>query len=113
MLELYNRISELAAQKHLSLNALAKVAEVPASAFYDLKSGRIKDLSRKTAEKIATALDVSVEELYGTKKAPDATAPEADERFMKIWAIYSSLPETERENADKYLAFLLENQKND
>ncbi len=113
MLDLYNRIAALAAEKGLTLNALAKKAKITPSSFYDLKSGRIQDLSRKTAEKIATALEISVEELYKSKIAPDADAPEADERFMRIWAIYSALPDADRENADKYLAFLLDTQKSE
>ena len=112
-MDLYNRITALAAVKGLTLNALAKRAKITPSTFYDLKSGKTKNFSRKTAEKIAAALGTSVEELYSTKKATDATALEADERFMRIWAIYSALSDVNRENVDKYIAFLLDCQKSE
>ncbi len=71
---------------------------------------------------LSNALNVSEAWLMGydvpmaritEEKAPEAEASKADERFEKIWAMYSALSDSEKDAADKYLAFLLESQKND
>lgn len=106
MLDLYNRVKDLSKSKGLSLNGLAKKAKITPSTFYDLKSGRIQDFSRKTAEKIATALEISVDELYGkTEKPPDAEASRAKkhEEFIEI---LETLPEEKQQAVLDYLRYV-------
>lgn len=71
---------------------------------------------------LSNALNVSEAWLMGydvpmartiEEKTPEAEAPRVDERFEKMWAMYSALSDSEKDAADKYLAFLLDSQKND
>lgn len=93
---------------------ISKISGVSQATLSDWKNG--KSMPRnKTLKKLADCLGVSVGYLKGekTEKAPDAEAPRADERFKKMWAMYSSLSDEDKDAADKYLAFLSNNQKND
>lgn len=103
-MEFYERIKYLAKEKGFSVCSLCKSAGVPTSVLYDIKSGRKQGLSRSTAEKIAAVLNVSVDELYGKEKAPDAEASEAE--FQEAINLLKQLSETERQNAIDYLKFL-------
>lgn len=77
------------------------------------ESGNIKSLRQGRISQLAEILNVSPSALMGwEEKSPETEAPRADERFDKIWAMYSSLSDEDKDAADKYLAFLSENQKN-
>ena len=107
-MELYERIKELAQLNGLSVCGLCKIAGVPSSVLYEIKSGRKKDLRRVTAEKLATALEISVDELYGKEKTPDAVAPR-EEKYNEIFNLLSALPEEKIAEAVRYLKYLAEN----
>lgn len=108
-MDLYNRIDELCKSKGLSIYKVCKLAGISFSVIYDLKSGKKADLNRKTAEKIATVLEISVDELYGEKqKTPDAVAPR-EEKYNEIFNLLSALPEEKFAEAVRYLKYLAEN----
>lgn len=65
MSELYKRIEELAKNNGLTVNALRLKAGVSQTTLSELKSGRTQDLSRKTAQKLADVLGITVDDLYG------------------------------------------------
>ena len=105
---LYERIESLAKEKGFSVCGLCKTAGVPHSTIYELKSGKKVDLNRKTTEKLATALEITVDELYGKEKSPDAEAPR-DKKYDEIFSLLASLPEEKIAEAVRYLKYLAEN----
>lgn len=105
---LYERIESLAKEKGFSVCGLCKTAGVPHSTIYELKSGKKVDLNRKTTEKLATALEITVDELYGKEKSPDAVAPR-EEKYNEIFNLLSALPEEKIAEAVRYLKYLAEN----
>lgn len=107
-MDLYNRIDELCKGKGLSIYKVCKLANISFSVIYDLKSGKKVDLNRKTAEKLATALEITVDELYGKEKSPDAEAPR-DKKYDEIFSLLASLPDEKIAEAVRYLKFLAEN----
>lgn len=83
-MNLYERIEQLAEQKGLTICGLCKKAKVAASSIYEIRSGRKSGISRNTAEKLATALEISVDELYGKEKTPDTQVSEVDLRIANV-----------------------------
>ena len=104
--DLYNRIDELCKGKGLSIYKVCKLANISFSVIYDLKSGKKVDLNRKTAEKLATALEITVDELYGKEKTPDAEAPR-DSQYNEIFNLFYGLSEDNVSLAVKGLAYLV------
>lgn len=102
-------------QLGLTLEEVGKAVGVSKTTVQRWESGNISNLRRDKIAKLAEALKLSPISLVGIEdeKAPEAEASKADERFEKIWAMYSALSDSEKDAADKYLAFLLESQKND
>lgn len=88
-MDLYNRIDELCKGKGLSIYKVCKLANISFSVIYDLKSGKKVDLNRKTAEKLATALEITVDELYGKEKTPDTKVSEVEERIIDLFNVMS------------------------
>lgn len=107
-MSLYESILLLVKEKGLTICGLCKKAGVPTSVLYDIKSGRKQGLSRGTAEKIASALEISVDELYGKEKSPDAEAPR-DEKINEIISLLEALPEEKAAEAVRYLKYLADN----
>lgn len=66
MSNLYDRITEMAAEKGMTAYSLCQQAGVTRSRMSDLKSGRVKTLSSDVLRRLAAALGTSVEYLlYG------------------------------------------------
>ena len=86
-MNLYERIEQLAEQKGLTICGLCKKAKVAASSIYEIRSGRKSGISRKTAEKLATALEITVDELYGKEKTPDTKVSEVDLRIANVFKV--------------------------
>jgi transcriptional regulator with XRE-family HTH domain len=84
---LYERIESLAKEKGFSVCGLCKTAGVPHSTIYELKSGKKVDLNRKTTEKLAMALEITVDELYGKEKTPDTNVSEVDLRIANVFKV--------------------------
>lgn len=106
MVDLYERIEELCKNQKISISKLCTLAGVSSSVIYDIKSGRKQGLNRKTAEKIASVLQVSVDELYGeAEKAPDAETPRA-KRNDEFIEIFESLPEEKQKAVLDYLRYV-------
>ena len=61
---LYRNIEMLCLERGITVTKLCVEANVSRSSITDLKMGRIKDLSRETAKKIADYLGVTIAELY-------------------------------------------------
>ena len=108
LVNLYDKIQELCKNANLSVNKMCIKAGIRSSVLYDLKSGKKSDLNRKTAEKIATALEITVDELYGKEKTPDAEAPR-DKKYDEIFSLLASLPDEKIAEAVRYLKYLAEN----
>lgn len=64
--KIYNRIENLCAARGVNITSMCKAAGVPRSALSDYKAGRIKSLSADKLQKIASYLDVSIDEILGT-----------------------------------------------
>lgn len=106
MFSLYERIEELCKKEKMSIAKMCTKAGVSSSVIYDIKSGRKQGLNRKTAEKLAEVLNITVDELYGeTEKAPDAETPRAKENdeFIKI---FETLPEEKQQQVLDYLQYV-------
>jgi transcriptional regulator with XRE-family HTH domain len=106
LVNLYDKIQELCKNANLSVNKMCIKAGIRSSVLYDLKSGKKSDLNRKTAEKIATALEITVDELYGKEKTPDAEAPR-DSKYNEIFNLFYGLSEDNISLAVKGLAYLV------
>lgn len=80
MSELYNRIESICTSRNTNVTALCKEAGVARATLSELKAGRSKTLTLETAEKLASVLEISVDELLGKDigKAPALT--KKDER---------------------------------
>ena len=87
-----------------SVAALAKEVNIPVTTLYDVISERTVKLSVDNSQKLADFMGISVDELYGKEKAPDAEASEAE--FQEAINLLKQLSETERQNAIDYLKFL-------
>lgn len=102
---LYERIELLAKEKGFSICGLCKKASVPHSTIYELKSGKKVDLNRKTTEKLATVLEISVDELYGTEKSfiPEGFTPlPGTKKVPRLGVISCGDPINSEENFDGY-----------
>lgn len=81
-MDLYNHIEELAKKKGIkSVQQLCEQANVSRSIMTELRKGRSKTISQKTAEKLCVALDVSMDELLGTAPAPERPVTDDDIKF--------------------------------
>ena len=114
MVDLYNVILDLCEKKGISGGKMCSDIGLSRSFMTELKKGRAKTITYSTAHKLAEYFNVSIDYFNPeAEKTPDAEASRAGEKFEKIWAMYSALSDSEKEAADRYLAFLLESQKND
>lgn len=59
---MWDKLSQILAERHMTMYQLAKISGVNKSHFSDLKSGKIKNLSWINMKKIADALEVSLDE---------------------------------------------------
>lgn len=59
---LWENINRILEEKNMSIYELTLKAGISKNALYELKSGRVKDLTFKTISKIADALEVSLDE---------------------------------------------------
>lgn len=93
MSDLYNRILALCEEKNISGYRLCKDAGVQPSVLTDLKMGRQAGLSAKNADKLASALGVSVSYLLGTetKEAPALTEKDRRDVAKDVYQIMQSL----------------------
>lgn len=88
-MNLYDKIQELCKNANLSVNKMCIKAGIRSSVLYDLKSGKKSDLNRKTAEKIATALEITVDELYGKEKTPDTEMSGVEQKIIELFDVMS------------------------
>lgn len=110
-MNLYERIEQLCKRQSLSINKMCEKAGIRSSILYDIKSGKKQGVSRATAEKIANALRISVDELYGEKeKTPDAEAPR-DIENAKFNELLATLPAEEQQKVYDYLQFVADKYK--
>lgn len=69
MFDLYSNIERLAKEAgYKNITALCKDAGIPRSTLTELKKGRTQKLLPETANKIADALNVSLDRVYGRKE---------------------------------------------
>lgn len=69
MFDLYSNIERLAKEAgYKNITALCKEAGIPRSTLTELKKGRTQKLLPETANKIADALNVSLDRVYGRKE---------------------------------------------
>lgn len=110
MADLYEKIKLLADNVGLSINQLCKKSGVAPSTLSELKTGHIKDLSRKNAERIAAALGVMVGDLYD-EQAPDSTElssveQKQNELFEKRKLLFDLSGKATEEDLDKFIKML-------
>lgn len=104
-MNLYERIEQLSKSNGLSVNKMCEKAGIRSSIMYDIKSGKKQGLSRATAEKIANALEVSVDELYGTEKSsfPEGFLPlPVTKKVPRLGVISCGDPINSEENFEGY-----------
>ena len=69
MFSLYKHIEQLAKEHGIkNVSELCRLADIPRSTMSELNMGRSKTLSPRTAEKFASVLGVSVDEVFGTER---------------------------------------------
>lgn len=83
MSELYERISNLCAERGIKVAGLCKATGIQQSVFSDLKMGRQSGLSAKNMVKVANFFEISTEELMGIKKEP-VTASDELEKYIDM-----------------------------
>lgn len=104
-MDLYKRIDELCKSKKLSIPQMCNKAQIRSSIIYDLKSGKKENISRKTAEKISAALDISVSVLYD-EKTPEAGASR-EQKYETIFNLLGGMSVENAELALKGLQYLV------
>lgn len=97
-----NNIELLRRQKGLSTKELADIIGVSASAVSQWENGA-KNPRKDKLEKLADALDTSVDFLLGKKESP---AQEMDRTEQQIWNIVKDLTPGEKKHVLSYLAGL-------
>lgn len=70
---LYEHIDRLAKEQGFrNMTELCREAGVPRATMTELKMGRSRDISKPNAQKLATALGVSLDAVYGNEKTDTA-----------------------------------------
>lgn len=81
---LYEHIDRLAKEQGFkNMTELCREAGVPRATMTELKMGRSRDISKPNAQKLATALGVSLDAVYGNEKtdAPRQRPSDEDIKF--------------------------------
>jgi transcriptional regulator with XRE-family HTH domain len=91
-----------------SVRAIATESGVPVSTLYDVLKERTNNLSVDNSQKLADYMGITVDELYGKEKSPDAEAPR-DKKYDEIFSLLASLPDEKIAEAVRYLKYLAEN----
>lgn len=79
---LYDHIDQLAKERGFkNMTQLCREAGVPRATMTELKMGRSQDISKPNAQKLATALGVSLDAIYGNEKKDTSASrrPVSDE----------------------------------
>lgn len=109
---LYEKIQALCKARGISGSKMCLELGLSKSTLSDMKSGRIKNISVPTAQKIAGYFGISVDELYETetkKETPAANNSHGlDEEFMND---YARLSEEQKNVIRDYARFLLSNRE--
>ncbi|MBQ2384381.1 MAG: helix-turn-helix transcriptional regulator [Oscillospiraceae bacterium] len=82
--DLYEHIDQLAKERGFkNMTELCRTAGVPRATMTELKMGRSRDISKPNAQKLATAMGVTLDAIYGTEKtdAPRVRPSEEDIKF--------------------------------
>lgn len=104
MEDLYNRIVEVCKQHGTTFNQVRIKAGLSAGTMSDLKSGKTKDISRKTAQKLADVLGITVDELYGD--APTEVEQIQDELFVKRKILFDLSAKASKEDLEKFIKMM-------
>ena len=110
MFDLYKNIVTLALEHGFkNVTELCRTAGVPRSNLTEIKMGRSKDISKPNAQKLADAMGVSLDAIYGneTKKEPVADVNN------KLPKEFYSLSESEQKQVKDYISFLLSQRSSD
>lgn len=97
----YETVKRFCEQKSMSIPQMCEKAGISCSIVYDIKRGRKSGVNRKTAEKIAAALEITVSELYN-EKSPGAVAPREQEAIELL----KQLNAEDYKEALSYLSYL-------
>lgn len=103
VVELYETIRILAEDAGLTVNQLCKKSGVAPSTLSELKTGHIHDLSRRNAERIATALGVNVGDLYNEYSPVEETQ---NELFEKRKLLFDLSGKATEEDLDMFIKIL-------
>ena len=115
MFNLYKHIESLAKERGFqSMQELCDAAGVWASTMTNLNSGRSTNISKKTAQKFADTLGVSVDVVFGREiKEPATTAGDGfDEKLERAMKLLSSLPDYQQDMIIAQLEGLSQHQSN-
>ena len=108
---LSEKIKEFQEKKGIrSVRAIATESGVPVSTLYDVLKERTNNLSVDNSQKLADYMGITVDELYGKEKAPDAEAPRVSEHNNCI-ELLDTLPEEEQQKVLEYLQFVADKYK--
>lgn len=83
---MYKTIEKLCNEHNITIGKLCKEVGISSSTFTELKSGRTKTLSFKSASRVAEYFGVTVDFLYGNKKT-SAKKGEGNMLTHKIFAV--------------------------
>ena len=79
---LYEHIEQLAKEKGFrNMTELCASAGVPRATMTELKMGRSKEISMPNAQKLATAMGVSLDEVYGRSSGETRQVTDEDIKF--------------------------------
>ena len=114
MSNLYKRIIDLCDEKGIKGAKLCSDTKISKGLLTDLKMGRRQGVSAKTAQKIASYFNVSVEYLIGAsdeKEKSPVVSNEASDIDIKILDALKQLSEEQKAQALDFALFLANNSK--
>lgn len=88
MNDLYKRLKRLAlVRKEVSISKLAEIAGISKTTMSNLRTGKTENLAERTLDKLAQALDMTVEELLEFNESPakkEAPAALVPDNFIRL-----------------------------
>lgn len=104
---LYEHIDRLAKEQGFkNMTELCREAGVPRATMTELKMGRSRDISKPNAQKLATALGVSLDAVYGNEKTDTASRVSDEDIKFALFGGDGEITDAMYEEVRRFAAFV-------